>query len=199
MTETAKAARIGILGGTFDPVHVGHIAAGVSARHVLQLDRVLFVVANRPWQKAGRPLTEAEDRLDLVAAAIDGIDGLAASRLEIDRGGVTYTADTLAALHDEHPDAELFLIVGTDVADDMHTWERVEEVRRLATIAVVTRPRAEPVPMPGWRTATVEMPLLDISSTELRHWINTGRPVDGLIPAQAVRLLHERGLYAGPR
>jgi nicotinate-nucleotide adenylyltransferase len=196
---TAKPRRIGVLGGTFDPVHVGHVAAGVSARHVLQLDRVLLVVANRPWQKAGRPLTGAEDRLELVAAALDGIEGLEASRLEIDRGGVTYTADTLAALHDEHPGAELFLIVGTDVADDMYTWERVEDVRRLATVAIVTRPGAEPVPMPGWRTATVEMPLLDLSSTELRRWVAEGRPVDGLIPPKAVRLLHDRGLYAGPR
>jgi nicotinate-nucleotide adenylyltransferase len=188
--------RLGVLGGTFDPIHVAHVAAGVSARHTLQLDRVLFTVANMPWQKASQSVTSADDRFDLVAAAVDGIAGLEPSRVEIDRGGVTYTADTLAALSDEHPGAELFLIVGTDVADDLHTWERVDEIRALATLAVVTRPGAAPVPMPGWRLAAVEMPLLDVSSTELRRWLAQGRPVDGLVPAAAVRLIEERGLYA---
>jgi nicotinate-nucleotide adenylyltransferase len=187
--------RLGILGGTFDPVHVGHVAAGVSARHVLGLDKVLFVVANAPWQKAGRRIATAEDRFDLVAAAVEGIDGLEASRLEIDRGGTTYTADTVNEL--VQPGNELFLIVGTDVADDLHTWDRVAEIRAHATLAIVTRPGAAPVPMPGWRVEAVEMPLLDISSTELRRWIAEGRPVDGLMPPGAVRLLRERGLYAG--
>lgn len=189
--------RLGILGGTFDPVHVGHVAAGVSARHVLHLDRVLFVVANMPWQKAGRRLATADDRFDMVAAAIEGIEGLEASRLEIDRGGTTFTADTVNELRKQHPDAELFLIVGTDVADDLNTWERVDEIRAAATLAVVTRPGAEPVPMSGWRVEQVEMPLLAISSTELRAWVARDRPVDGLVPPGAVRLLRERGLYAG--
>ena len=190
--------RLGILGGTFDPVHVGHVAAGVSARWALNLDTVLFVVANAPWQKAGRRLASAEDRFDLVQAAIDGVEGLVASRLEIDRGGTTYTADTVNQLHAQHPGAELFLIVGTDVADDLHTWDRADEIRQRADLAVVTRPGAAPVPLPGWRTHRVEMPLLDISSTELRRWAAEHRPLDGLVPPKAVRLLRERGLYADP-
>jgi nicotinate-nucleotide adenylyltransferase len=189
--------RLGILGGTFDPIHVGHVAAGVSARHLLALDRVLFVVANSPWQKAGRDLAPAHDRLELARAALDGINGLEASAIEVDRGGITFTADTLAQLHHDHPDAEIFLIVGTDVADDLATWDRVEEIKRLATVAVVTRPGAPVAPLPGWRTTTVEMPLLDISSTELRRWLAEGRPVDGLVPPAAVRFIRERGLYAG--
>ncbi|MDQ1438991.1 MAG: nicotinate-nucleotide adenylyltransferase [Acidimicrobiaceae bacterium] len=188
--------RIGVLGGTFDPVHVAHVFAGVSARHALGLDRVLFTVANAPWQKADRRITSAEDRFAMVAAALEGVDGLEASRIEIDRGGPTYTADTMADLAAAHPGAELFLIVGTDVADDLHTWERVDELRATATLAIVSRPGAPPVPMPGWRTATVEMPLLDVSSTDLRRWVGEGRPVDGLVPPGAVRLIAERGLYA---
>jgi nicotinate-nucleotide adenylyltransferase len=190
--------RLGLFGGTFDPVHVGHVAAGVSARHALGLDRVLFVVANAPWQKQGRDIAGAEDRFDLVAAALDGIEGLEASRMEIDRGGLTFTADTAAALLDQHPGTELFLIVGTDVADDLHTWERADELRQAVTLAVVTRPGADVVPLPGWRFEAVEMPRLDLSSTELRRWVAEGRPVDGLIPPAAVRLLRERALYAGP-
>lgn len=159
---------------------------------------MLFVVANAPWQKATRRIADAQDRFDLVAAALDGVDGLAPSRIEIERGGTTYTADTLASLRDTHGDeAELFLIVGTDVADDLHAWERVEEIRTAAELVIVTRPGAPPVPLPGWRVHNVEMPQLDISSTDLRARIAEGRPVDGLMPAPAVRLLRQRALYAG--
>jgi nicotinate-nucleotide adenylyltransferase len=191
--------RLGVLGGTFDPIHVGHVAAGVSARHVLRLDRVLFVVANAPWQKQGRRLAPAQDRLDMVEAALDGIDGLEASAIEVERGGVTYTADTLETLAASHPQAELFLIVGTDVAHDLHTWERQDEIKRRATLAIVTRPGSPPSPSSddGWRTETVEMPQLDVSSSGLRAWLAQGRPVDGLVPAGAVRLLRQRALYAG--
>jgi nicotinate-nucleotide adenylyltransferase len=175
------------------------VAAGVSARHVLGLDKVLYVVANSPWQKADRAITPAADRLAMVEAAVEGIEGLQASGLEIDRGGTTFTVDTLHTLARTHPQAELFLIVGTDVADDLHTWERVDEVRKLATLAVVSRPGAPRTDLPGWRVAMVDMPLLDVSSTDLRRWVAEGRPVDGLVPPGAVRFLRDRGLYAGNR
>src|SRR5881628_2444235 len=98
--------RIGVFGGTFDPVHIGHLVAAVNVRHALRLDRVLLVVANVPWQRAGaRVVTPAEDRLAMVAAAVEGIDGLEASALEIDRGGQSYTADTLAELASADPSA----------------------------------------------------------------------------------------------
>jgi nicotinate-nucleotide adenylyltransferase len=199
-TDGRATVRLGILGGTFDPVHVGHLAAGVSARHTLGLERVLFVVANAPWQKQGRRLAPAQDRLDMVAAAVEGIDGLEASAIEIERGGTTYTADTLRTLAERHPEAELYLIVGSDVAEDLHTWERQEEIKQRSTLAVVTRAGAGEThqQLHGWRTARVEMPLLDVSSTELRQWLAQGRPVDGLVPPGAVRLLRERALYAGP-
>jgi nicotinate-nucleotide adenylyltransferase len=194
--------RLGVLGGTFDPVHVGHIAAAATARHDLGLDRVLMVVANTPWQKAGtRAITPAEDRLAMVSAAVDGIDGLEVSRMEVDRGGPSYTADTLAELARAHADApggvELFLIVGTDVADDLHTWVRADEVARLATLAIVTRPGATPVRPEGWRVEVVELPALDLSSTDLRRRVAEGRPIDGLVPPGAVRVIRERRLYIG--
>ncbi|HZQ27567.1 MAG TPA: nicotinate-nucleotide adenylyltransferase [Acidimicrobiales bacterium] len=190
--------RLGVLGGTFDPVHVGHVAAAATARHDLELDRVLMVVANTPWQKTGtRAITPAEDRLAMVGAAVDGIEGLEVSRMEVDRGGPSYTADTLAELARAHPGAELFLIVGTDVADDLHTWVRVDEVARLATLAIVTRPGATPVRPEGWRVELVELPALDLSSTDLRRRVAEGRPIDGLVPPGAVRVIRERRLYAG--
>src|SRR5437763_12018870 len=111
--------RIGVFGGTFDPIHVGHLVAAVNARHALGLDRVLFVVANVPWQKSDRWLAPAEDRLAMVAESLAGCDGLEPSRAEIDRGGESVTADTLEALIAEDPSRELFLIAGADVANEL--------------------------------------------------------------------------------
>ncbi|MBV9255052.1 MAG: nicotinate-nicotinamide nucleotide adenylyltransferase, partial [Actinobacteria bacterium] len=117
--------KLGVLGGTFDPVHIGHLVAAVNARHTLDLDQVLLVVANVPWQKAGaRVITPAPDRLAMVRAAVDDVDGLEASDLEIARGGESYTVDTLAELQRIHPGAELYLIVGADLVAELDTWER---------------------------------------------------------------------------
>jgi nicotinate-nucleotide adenylyltransferase len=187
-----------VLGGTFDPVHVAHIFAAAEARHRLRLDRVLFVVANVPWQKRDRNVTSAEDRFAMVAAALDGVEGLEASRIELDRGGESYTADTLAELAVRWPGADLVLLIGADVADELHTWKRVDEVRELATLGVWRRQGVEvPDLGPEWRVTPVDVPCLELSSTELRARAVAGRPLDGLVPAPAVRLIRERGLYAG--
>ncbi len=192
--------RLGVLGGTFDPVHVGHLVAASHAGAVLGLDRVLLVVANIPWQKADdRTVTDAEDRFAVVQAAAEGLDGIEASRMEIDRGGPSYTADTLAELARLHPGAELFLVVGSDVAADLGSWERVDEVRRLATLAVVARPGVAVTPPPGWRAEVVDIPAIDVSSTDLRRRVAAGRPIDVLVPPAAVRQIRRRGLYAGGR
>ncbi len=195
------AERLGVLGGTFDPVHIGHLAAAVNARAALGLDRVLLVVANQPWQKSGRRLTPAEDRLAMVEAAVAGHDGLEASRIEIDRGGDTYTADTLEQLMAEDPDRQLFLIVGTDVAADLDTWERPDVVARLATLAIVGRGGASDTPnappSPPWRVERVDMPALEISSSDLRDRHRRGLPLDYLVPDPVINLIRRRGLYAG--
>ena len=197
MTQPAvNGQRIGVLGGTFDPIHIGHLVAGVNVRHELALDVVLFVVAHNPWQKADRDVTQPSDRLSMVEAAVAGVDGLEASSIEIDRGGVSYSADTLAALHATHPGDELFLILGTDAAAGLPTWERVDEVRRLATLVVVRRPGSEELmPPDGWRYAQVEAPRLEVSSTDLRARFSDGRPLDWLVPDAVVRLARDRGLY----
>ena len=192
--------RLGIFGGTFDPIHVGHLVLAVNVRHELSLDAVLVVPANRPWQKAGsRMITPAEDRFALVEAAVRGVEGLQASGLEIDRGGTSYTADTLAELRAEHPDAELFVIVGSDAAAGLATWERADEVRRDSTIVVVGRPGSEvDQPLNGWRWERVRMPLLEISSSDLRARFADGRPVEFLITEPVVDCIRARGLYSAP-
>lgn len=186
-----------MFGGTFDPIHIGHLVAASNVRHALGLDRVLLVVANLPWQKSGRVLTPAEDRLAVVAAAVEGAEGLEASRLEIDRGGESYTADTLEALTAAGPDRELFLVVGADVAAELQTWRRVEVVAALATLVVVARggvPR--PDLGPPWRTEHVEIPALEVSSSELRARQASGRPLDFLVPRPAIDCIRRLGLYA---
>ena len=187
-----------MLGGTFDPVHTGHLVAAVNVRHALNLDRVLLVVANAPWQKSGRRITPAADRLAVVQAAVRGTAGVEASSIEIDRGGESFTADTLEQL--EQPGRELFLIVGSDVAADLHTWRRPDVVARLATLVVVTRGGSPDVdPGPPWRVEHVRIPKLDISSSDLRARAADGRPLEHLVPLAAIACIRERGLYPGPR
>ncbi|TMM13577.1 MAG: nicotinate-nucleotide adenylyltransferase [Actinobacteria bacterium] len=196
----AAGRRLGVFGGTFDPVHVGHLVAAVNARHALGLDRVLLVVANQPWQKHARAVTPAPDRFAVVEAAVTNMEGLEASAVEVERGGPSYTADTLDELSRRYPDAELFLVIGADVADELDSWERMEAVRELATLVVVNRPGVRPTkPLSGWKAVSVEIPGLDISSTDLRARAANGRPLDFLVPEPAVRLIRQRGLYAGGR
>jgi nicotinate-nucleotide adenylyltransferase len=187
-----------VLGGTFDPVHTGHLVAAVNVRHALGLDRVLLVVANHPWQKTGRRITPAADRLAVVEAAVAGTAGVEASAIEIDRGGDSYTADTLEQLLAEDPERELFLVVGADVAADLHTWRRPDVVAALATLVVVSRGGSPDVdPGPPWRVTHVRIPALEISSSDLRARAGDGRPLDHLVPLAAIACIRERGLYAG--
>jgi nicotinate-nucleotide adenylyltransferase len=197
----ATKRRTGVFGGTFDPIHVGHLVAAVNARDALKLDRVILMVANVPWQKAGsRVVSSPDDRLALVEAAVGGVRGLEASRLEIDRGGESYTADTLVEMQAADPDDELFLIVGWDVAESLTTWERYEEIQGLATLVVVNRPgspRPRRLAARGWRVEEVTVPNLEISSTDLRARAADGRPLDYLIPEGGVRCIRARHMYAG--
>jgi nicotinate-nucleotide adenylyltransferase len=195
------ATRIGIFGGTFDPVHSAHLEVAESVRQSLSLDRMLLVVANAPWQKEGeRPLTPAEDRWAMVAAAVADRPDLEASRLEIDRGGPTFTMDTVRQLRASHPGADLFLVVGSDVVPTLETWHEEAALRREVTLAVVGRPGAPPVEPPeGWRAVQVPVAPSDLSSTDLRQRLEAREPVDGLIPETVIRCIRQRGLYATGR
>jgi nicotinate-nucleotide adenylyltransferase len=191
--EPTRAERVGILGGTFDPVHVGHLMDASAARHQLALDRVLVVVARDPWQKRDRDLAPAEIRYEMVVAALDGVEGLEASRIELERDGPTYSIDTVEAL--TAPGRELFLIVGSEVAAGMPTWHRIDELRSRVTLSIVDRDTT-PFPAPeGWRTARVSVPRLELSSTDLRDRVAAGAPIDFLVPLPAVRILRAHRLY----
>ncbi len=188
-------SRIGIFGGTFDPVHVGHLVVAVWVRAELQLDRVDLMVANEPWQKLDRPLlSPAQDRLAMVQAAVDGIDGVVASSMEIDRGGLTYTVDTLEAYRSTDPDGSLFLVLGSDAAAGLNTWHRYEEIAEMTEVVVVDRPGAMGK-RPPVAHRVVDCPLVDLSSTQVRQWADAGRPLDGLVPPAALAYCRQEGLY----
>jgi nicotinate-nucleotide adenylyltransferase len=189
--------RLGVFGGTFDPPHIGHLVTAVNVRHDLSLDRVLLVVNNVPWQKVGqRPISAAADRLAMVEAAVGDVEGLEASDVEIRSGGVSYTADTLRTLLDERADRELYLVLGADAAAGLPSWERVDEVRELSTVIAVERPGVvAATSLPGWRWEHVEVPSLEVSSTDLRDRVRTGRPLDYLVAHEVVECIRARGLY----
>ena len=188
--------RIGLFGGTFDPPHVGHLVTAVNVRHALQLDVVVFMVANVPWQKErSRQITPAEDRFALVHAAVADVPGLVAGRLEIDRGGDSYTADTLQALSAEYEGAELFTIIGDDVAARFTTWDRYDEVAKRSSLVVVDRPGESVALLPEFHWIRVEVPHLEVSSTDLRARFTDGRPAEYLITEPVLDVIRNRNLY----
>lgn len=204
VSTPGRPERIGLFGGTFDPPHVGHLAAASACRDELGLDRVLLVVANDPWQKAGRRITPAADRMAMVEAMVAGVPaaGIEASRMEIDRGGPSYTVETVEELRDHaagagHPTPLLFLVVGSDLVPTLMTWHRAADLRRLVTLAVVSRPGTRvPVTPDGWRMVPVDGEAVDVSSSEVRRRLRHGRSVAGLVPDAVVHCIRRRGLYA---
>ncbi len=201
-----------MFGGTFDPPHIGHVAAARAVQGALDLDRLLLVVANDPWQKSPtRVITPAEDRYAMARALCETIPGAEASRMEIDRGGPSYSVMTAEALVKEALDSgrahpEIFLVVGADLVADLGTWERVDDLKALVTLAVVSRPSmpgATPVPTPpppvdppGWRVERVDGPQVDVSSSAVREVLWRGGSIDDLVPAGVVRCIRRRNLYA---
>lgn len=194
--DGAPSSRIGVFGGTFDPPHVGHLVAAIDAAEHLALDRVLWVVANVPWQKVGeREISGADDRLAMVAAAVRDVEGQEASDIELRRGGTSFTADTLHELRENQPQAELFLILGHDAAAGFLTWERHEEVAALAQLVVVDRPGSSARIQDGFAWTRIDIPELEISSTELRRRCVEGRSIRFLVPDGVASLIEQRGLY----
>ncbi len=188
--------RVGIFGGTFDPPHVGHLVTALNVKHELGLDRLLLVVAHRPWQKVGsRSITPAHHRFGMVSAAVESLDGLEASSIEIDRGGNSYTIDTLHELQ-ALSDDELFVILGSDTAAGLDTWHRAEELKALAEIAVVARPGSEGLAAPaGWRSQIVSVPQFGISSSDVRSRVRDGRPLTYLLTVPVISYIRQNGLY----
>jgi nicotinate-nucleotide adenylyltransferase len=192
-----EGSRIGVFGGTFDPPHVGHLVAAVNVAHQLSLDLVLFVVANVPWQKVdNQEISNAADRLAMVDLAVGGRSVLETSRIEIQRGGDSITAETLEALAPLYPGAELIVILGSDAAAGLGSWRRGDDLRRLAKMAIIDRPGTTGKrPPAGFAYEVVPCPLMDISSSDIRQRVQAELPVDYMVPDDVLDYIESRRLY----
>jgi nicotinate-nucleotide adenylyltransferase len=199
-------AELGILGGTFNPPHVGHLVMVQEALNQLGLDRVVLMPVARPPHKEAVADPGATVRLELCRLAVADAPDVSVSDLEIERGGASYTVDTLRALHDRVPEHALTFIVGGDMADSLPTWKEPEAVLELARLAVAERDglrrediaaRLEPLHR-GDRVVFFDMPRIDLSSSAIRERVADGRPLKYLVPEPVATAIRSRGLYRSP-
>ena len=199
-SQTGSAERLGVMGGTFDPLHLGHLVAASEVLSRLRLELVLFMPTGNPWQK--QSYSDPEDRYLMTVLGTASNPRFAVSRMEIDREGPTYTADTMEMLRDFHGAAvELFFIAGADAAMKLRTWKKIERLAELAKVIVVTRPgfqlgAVDPEPnLP--EVHIMEMPAIAISSSDIRQRVADGRPIDYLVPDEVAEYIRKNGLYLG--
>jgi nicotinate-nucleotide adenylyltransferase len=201
----ARRARIGVLGGTFDPIHIGHLLLAEETRLRLKLDRVVFIPAGFPWRKAGRTISPAESRFEMVKIAIEDNSCFEISRLEMDREGPSFTLDTLRSLRESQGNAsELWFVLGSDALLDLPNWKRPEQIVAEARLAVAGRDPLTPsdverlaTVIPGLesRIDFVPMPPIGISSSELRRRLREGRSCRYWLPSTVERYITRHGLY----
>ncbi len=190
--------RIGILGGTFDPVHRAHLAIAEAARDQAQLDRVLFVVSAHPPHKRNYVSTPAEDRLAMVEAAVSAYPEFEASDLEIRRPGPSYTVDTLREIRAAHPEAELYLIMGYDAALDLPHWREPQKILEMARLLVLPREGGAPPPLHHDvmnRSTILQFSPIPLSSTEIRESLRRGKYPAHALPEPVLDLIRRKGLY----
>lgn len=195
----AASTRVGIMGGTFDPIHHGHLVAASEVAHQFDLDEVVFVPTGQPWQKSDVKVSTAEDRYLMTVVATASNPQFWVSRVDIDRSGPTYTIDTLRDLRKRLPKAELFFITGADALNQILSWHSVEEMFELAHFIGCTRPghRLDASHLPRGSVTLVEVPALAISSSEVRDRVTAGQPAWYLVPDGVVQYIAKRHLYNG--
>ncbi|MCW2746919.1 MAG: nicotinate-nucleotide adenylyltransferase [Nocardioidaceae bacterium] len=203
MKAPGDRLRIGVMGGTFDPIHHGHLVAASEVRSWFDLDEVIFVPTGRPWQKADREVSPAEDRYLMTVIATASNPRFTVSRVDIDRDGLTYTIDTLRDLATKYADADLYFITGADAMAAILTWRDHEELFELAHFVGCSRPGHELDEnslkgLPKDRVSLVEIPALSISSTDCRARVARGEPVWYLVPDGVVQYLAKHNLYGAP-
>jgi nicotinate-nucleotide adenylyltransferase len=200
---------LGVLGGTFDPPHIGHLILAEEARLALALGQVLFVPAGDPWRKAGRKLSPRQDRLAMVRLAVGDDPHFAVSTVEIDQEGASYTAETLAALREQfEPETEFFFLMGADSLADFPHWHEPQRILELARLAVAERPEPEDVGLEEGlaedlaramreRVVWLRMPLIAISASAVRERVQKGLSIRYWVPAAVEEYIREHGLYVG--
>lgn len=197
--SSGSIQRLGVLGGTFDPLHLGHLAIASEAASTFRLDRVLFVPAGHPWQK--QEFSPAEDRYLMTCLGTSDQPHIAVSRIELDRRGPTYTVDTLRSLHSFYPEAKIFFIGGVDAIRALPTWASFESLRDLTEVIVVNRPGfdlAELDAAESWPELHIlNMNPIDISSTGIRELVRSESNIDHLVPGPVAAYIRRAGLYVG--
>jgi nicotinate-nucleotide adenylyltransferase len=197
---TERPRRVGVMGGTFDPIHHGHLVAASEVQAWFDLDEVVFVPTGQPWQKSEREVSPAEDRYLMTVIATASNPRFWVSRVDVDRGGPTYTIDTLTDIRKLRPGAELFFITGADALAQIVTWHDAERIFELARFVGCTRPGttiddSTLIGLPPDRVTIIEVPALAISSTECRARASVNEPVWYLVPDGVVQYIAKRGLY----
>jgi nicotinate-nucleotide adenylyltransferase len=193
-----SGGRTGLLGGTFDPVHNGHLILARAALEEAALDRVIFMPTGHSWRKPDREIAPAEDRLAMLRLAVEADPLFEVSDMEVCRGGPTYTVDTLEELHALYPGDDIFFILGRDALMDMPSWRSPERIVELASFLVASRPgvaQEDFRPVPGLRVRRVAMPLVGISATDIRRRVGDGKPIDDLVPPAVAAYIRIHGLY----
>lgn len=196
--------RLGLLGGTFDPIHTGHLILASYAVEALGLDRVLFMPAEVPPHKLGEIISPAVDRIAMVKAAIEGDDRFAFSEYDLGSDEPSYTSELVERIANDSPRNDHYFITGADSLRDFPTWHQPQKILEHVYLAVASRPGVEvtdgmldSVPMLRRRVRLFDSPLIDISSTEIRHRVRMGQCIKYLVPASVERYIHERGIYGG--
>lgn len=187
--------RIGVMGGTFDPIHNGHLVAASEVASALELDEVLFVPTGKPWQK--QEVSPAEDRYLMSVVATASNPQFKVSRVDVDRPGYTYTVDTLNELNQQFPDADLFFISGADAIAQIIAWKDIDSVWGLAHFVAVSRPghKLKLPKAPQGAISELEVPALSISSTDVRQRVAEGKPIWYLVPDGVVQYISKHHLY----
>jgi nicotinate-nucleotide adenylyltransferase len=190
--------RLALLGGSYDPPHIGHLLAAIDAFEILELDRLVFIPASVQPLKLGRAAASAAQRLEMVRRLVADDPRFAVDSIEADREGVSFSVDTVAAYAERYPSAERFFLVGADVVGSFDSWREPDRIARLATIVVVRRGDEEPAAMVGQRNMTfrqLQTRRIDVSSTEIRTRVRDGRSIHGFVPPAVAEYIEAAGLY----
>ncbi len=201
--QLSRGKRVGVFGGTFDPIHLGHLIIAEELKFRLELDHVLFLPSNEPPHKTGQRITPNTDRMNMLRTAIESNRHFSISTVDMDRPGLSFTSDSLQILHDEHPDATMWFMMGQDSLRDLPTWHEPNLIAQRARLGVALRPGVNvdldaivaAVSAAEDRIDLVPVPLIQISSREIRRRVHSGEPITYQVPSAVETYIIERGLY----
>jgi nicotinate-nucleotide adenylyltransferase len=196
--QNARTKKIGILGGTFDPIHLGHLVLAEQVKEKLKLDQVIFIPCLRSPHKTRQKLSPAKDRLRMTQLALEGNSSLSVSDIELKRKGLSYTVDTLRELRELHPRSQVYFLTGSDVVHELDAWKHPEQIFRLAKVVIATRPGFDEIDRRNrFAKKSIVVPItgIDVSSSEIRQRAKRGKSIRYLVPARVEDYIRKKKLY----